>query len=1267
MTLLKDLIEIPDHIDTGQFVLRLTEGVTDPRGTVDAYVPTPQLVRCFDDALSFIRGAIQSSSSRATYLHGSFGSGKSHFMAILHLILQGDPTARGIPELAATIQKHNGWTTGKKFLLVPYHMIGAHDVESGILGGYVEYIRRAHPDASIPGVYLAEGLFRDAMALRERMGDEAFFAALGEGTDAGGGWGDLEAGWDADRFQAAVNAAPGSEERSQLIGALIENFFGSYDTQAGSHGEAFLSLDQGLSVISKHAQSLGYDGLILFLDELILWLASHAADLKFVHQEGQKLAKLVEAQTADRPIPVISFVARQRDLKELIGESVPGADRVNFGDALKHWEGRFHRITLEDRNLPAIAEKRVLRCKNDAARGELDAAFERTARVREGVMNTLMTGEGDREMFRQVYPFSPALVQTLIAVSSVLQRERTALKVMMQLLVDHRQTLRVGDLVPVGDLFDVVAHGDEAFSPEMAIHFDNAKRLYHQRLLPLLEKQYGRWEELQALPEGDPKRLAFRNDDRLIKTLLLSALVPEVETLRGLTAERLAALNHGTIKTPIPGREGQEVLRRCRNWAAGVGELRIGEESNPTISLQLSGVDTESILKQAEGEDTHGNRIRRIRQMMFDQLQVKGEGEFEYHHEFLWRNTRRSCVILFKNIRELTDASLANDDDSQWKLIIDFPFDEAGHGPKDDLSKLQAFRESHPDGAKTLCWVPQFFSDGALKDLGLLVTLGHVLTGERFSQYANHLSPQDRQGAKSVLENQRSVLRQRVQNHLDAAYGLESIMPGSLDTAHEIDQHQQFVSLWHGFDPQPPVAAKLAGAMQHLLSQALEAEYPGAPDFGAEIRTGNLKKVYGVVSEATRARGGRLLVDKTLRPLMRQIAGPLMLGEMGHDVDHFLLGDHWSRHFRQRAAESGKPMTVQNLRGWINEPRPMGLPREAENLVILAFAEASDRSFFRYNAPVDVSLTNLPDDCESREERLPPESDWGRAVERAANLFGLAHSPLLKANNVASLATAVREKAGQHRLECQTYCARLRDRLSRLGIESGGAPRMRTALATLGLVEKIHAGEPDDVVAMLAEAEVATSESAMAECLTQAGQLAGTLEATNWEIFDAIAKLPDPYRGPAGETRSMVEDALTRDEHVIPLGSTLKEAQSRALRLITESADAAGSVDGGGRSDAGFPDAHASDRTSPAPPGSPIAGNDPARHDARAEPHHDGRGEPRHDALAEPHHDGRTGVRENLDLAGARRLLDELERALKVDQRLRLDVSWKTDSGKDAP
>ncbi len=680
-TFIKDLIDIPEHVQRGDFVLRLSEGVNRPEETLRDYVVTPELQACFDNALSFMRSAVHSRTSKASYLHGSFGSGKSHFMAVLHLILQGNATARSIPELAPVISKHNTWAQGKKFLLVPYHMIGAHDMESGILGGYVDFMRRTHPQAPIPGVYLAEGLFQDARALRERMGDTQFFTTLSEGKGGAGGWGELEAGWDAMRFEAAMEEPPGSEERSQLISALLGTFFGSYNTQVDRQSEAYLSLDKGLSVLSKHAASLGYDALILFLDELILWLASRATDLKFVHQEGQKLAKLVEAQTPDRPVPIISFVARQRDLSELIGDAVTGAERLNFSDALKHWEGRFHTITLEDRNLPAIAEKRVLKCKSPAARVELDAAFAQTAKIREAVMNTLLTSEGDREMFRKLYPFSPALVQTLIAVSSVLQRERTALKVMMQLLVEQRDTLKVGDILPVGDLFDVIAHGDEAFSQEMAIHFDNAKRLYHHKLLPLLEKQHGRREDFERLPYDDLKQTAFRNDDRLVKTLLLAALVPGVESLRALNAERLAALNHGTIKTPIPGREGQEVLRRCRSWAASVVEIRIGEEANPTISMQLSGVDTETIIEQARREDNQGNRIRRVRQMLFEQLGIAGELEFEQSHDFLWRQTRRSCIVLFRNIRELPDTSLDNAD-ARWKLIIDYPFDEARGWPR---------------------------------------------------------------------------------------------------------------------------------------------------------------------------------------------------------------------------------------------------------------------------------------------------------------------------------------------------------------------------------------------------------------------------------------------------------------------------------------------------------------------------------------------------------------------------------------------------------
>jgi hypothetical protein len=125
-------------------------------------------------------------------------------------------------------------------------------------------------------------------------------------------------------FEAAMLEPPKGEERSRLVGDLITQFFSAYRSLAGS-GESFVPLDDGLSIMSRHAKALGYDAVILFLDELVLWLASHAADVSFVSREGTKLVKLVEATNADRPIPLVSFVARQRDLRDLVGENLAGS------------------------------------------------------------------------------------------------------------------------------------------------------------------------------------------------------------------------------------------------------------------------------------------------------------------------------------------------------------------------------------------------------------------------------------------------------------------------------------------------------------------------------------------------------------------------------------------------------------------------------------------------------------------------------------------------------------------------------------------------------------------------------------------------------------------------------------------------------------------------------------------------------------------------------------------------------------------------------
>ncbi len=1224
MALLRDLIHIPERVHQGDFVLKLSEGVTHADQTLHDYVVTPQLVDAFGNALGFIQQAVQTGGSKAAYLHGSFGSGKSHFMAVLNLLLAGNTQARARPELADVVAR-NGWTTGRKFLLVPYHMVGARDMESAVLGQYADFVRKKHPEAPVPGFYLAEGLFKDASALRLRMGDETFFAKLNEGAkpSSGGGsgasgangvsgWGSFDSGWDVASFEAAMLEPPNGEERARLVGDLISQFFSAYRTIAGS-GESYVSLDDGLSIMSRHARDLGYDAVILFLDELVLWLASHAADVSFVSREGTKLVKLVEATNADRPIPLVSFVARQRDLRDLVGENLAGVVQVQFSDVLKHWEARFHRITLEDRNLPTIAEKRVLKPVSEAARQTLQAAFDDMLKMRKDVLDTLLTTTADRDMFRKVYPFSPALVQTLIAVSAALQRERTALKLMLQLLVDRRDDLELGQLIPVGDLYDAIAEGDEPFSEGMRLHFENAKRLYTQRMLPMLERQHGvTWAAIKQGQANPTAARNLRNDARLLKTLLLGALVPEVESLKGLTAQRLAALNHGTFKSPIPGREAQDVLRKCRDWVSEISEIKITEDQNPVVSIQVTGVDIEPILRAAEANDNAGNRRKRVREALFGELNIPDNGGLFTTYEFTWRGTRREVELLYENVREMTDDRLRGRSGA-WTVVLDVPFDDPNFGPADDLARLGEYRGGD---TRTLVWLPSFLSNKALTDLGRLVVLDYILQGDRFDNYAGHLSFVDKVQARALAKNQLDQLRIKLRSQLEVAYGISTEPRDAVSNPLSADQ--QFKSLDPTLSPRPPVGADFRAAFESLLGQLFAHQYPAHPEFETEIKPTTVRRVWSEVQRASEAPlfRGLMQQDSQLRKQVRAIVSAARLGNTSDT--HLLIEPHWQTHFLQRhARDGGGVITVAKLRQWIDTPAPMGLPLELQNLIILAFAATTNRRFVMRGGPFEPSIDSLPDELELREQALPDAGHWQTAVQRASSLFGLTPAQVLNAVNVGRLVDDVRQAARQKRDATARLVAQVRDRSTRYAPGGAGA-RQQTAESAHALLAALTQAADGEVVAALASAALMTSDAAVGRTLGQAQACADTLTNTRWDMFDAMRDLQDHRRDAAASVLRRLSEALTSDEHVVPLKLRLEELERDAMRLLTASA-------------------------APAPASAPTpAGAPPAPAPAAAGP----------EIVEEKQQLHLTG-------AAATAALDDLKARLAKDRDLELTLSWR--------
>lgn len=1150
-TLLRDLIDIPERVHAGDFVLTLSKGVLE-KSTITDYVVTPQLAECFDEALGVIQTAVQTASSRAAYLDGSFGSGKSHFMAVLHAVLRGEPDARGKKGLVEVVAAHDNWLRGRKFLLVPYHLIEATSLESAILGGYVAHVRAQHPDSPLPDVYVDDQLLADAKEMRARLGDSAFVAQLPAGDEE---WG--EAAWDAPSLDEALGAPPGDKERRRLVGDLLGGPFRRYARAVRAEAESYISLDEGLSVVSRHAREvLGYDAVVLLLDELVLWLAGYIGDQVRVSQEAQKVSKLIESAEHERPAPIISFVPRQRDLRDLVGRDVAGAVATSLFDTLKYWDGRFDVIKLDDRNLPAIVAERLLRPKDGAARAAIDAAFGQTASASSEIWQTLLDAQGgtaDRAAFRATYPFSPAFLHAMVDISGALQRQRTALKLMQQLLVDYRDILPVGQIMPLGAIFDVLSSGaDRPFTDKLRDEFEQAKRFYQTKVWPYLLDRHRLTPE-QAATIGH--RHALRADDLVVKTLLLAALVPNVPALRTLTASRLAALNHGSIVTMLPGRERAVVADTVRDLSRQFGEIRVSGAEDPRVEIALIGVDTTAILAQVRHADSEGARHRQIRDLLWAEFGVIDRGEMVTAHEVVWRGTQRRVEIVFGNVRDrerLSAQEFQPSEDGAIRVVVDYPFDEGNRSPAEDVGRVHELQASLR-WAPTLVWLPHFLSAARLADLGDLILISYVLERDRLDELTRDLTADDRHHARVQLENRRGALTARIRDALKRAYGVAS--PDDTDLGARVEEHT--LSLDPALEPRPQVGQGLADALTRLCYQVLDHRYPRHPDFDPHgrrqpVRRQELATVLAVVEQAAQDKVGRYEPPRADIALLKRIANPLKLGVM-HEAA-FVLGDEWKQYIDRKAAGSTE-VGVGTARRWIDEEQP-GLPEAVQDLVVACYAIQADRAWTRGGQQITPpQLGRIAPDMTLRSQELPSAEEFERASARAGGMFGTARQPVRSARAVHAIAAEARRRAGDLLPAAETLAGKLAEHRDTLGLDDA-APRVVTARAVASVLERL-AGTLDDTALLraLSGADLPRENAIYRASLDGARSVAGTLANVRWQIVDQLPGLADggEKAEAAGTILNELRSAARRDEHETGLAAALSRAEKAAINLIITS------------------------------------------------------------------------------------------------------------------
>ena len=1160
---LRDVLDIPESVHAGDFKVELTGGFTETEARVAEYVVTDQLRDAFDKALSVVRAAVRDGTSHAAYLHGSFGSGKSHFLTVLHAVLNNEPVARAKPGLQPVIAEHDNWLRGKKFLMVPYHLVGASDIDSAILGGYVGTIRKLHPGHPTPPVYRADAMLVDAARQRDFFGDDAKFAEwLGSGVPPVAD-DDLDvigdsavSAWSGADLDRAFRAPAGDPVRDALVSALLSGPMSSYIRGASGDANAFIPLENGLSVISRHARDLGYDGLILFLDELILWLQAHMADQQFVNNQVSKLVKLIESGDADRVLPIVSFISRQRDLSKLVGEDVTGADVKNLEAQVQYLAERFDMVSLEDRNLPAIIKERVLKPK-PGGREALDHAFAGIESSRAADRDVLLDASGATgatwEDFRDVYPLSPALLNVLVALSGALQRERTGLKLLQEMLRRRRADMTVGELIPLGDLWDVLAEGTgDAFTDRLRQEAETAQR-FHVRARALIQDRFG---------EGSTQ---FRAVDRFIKTLLLAALAPNVPALARLTGERLAALNHGSIRSRTVS-AGSMVVSRLRELQAEFGELRSEGDENPVFRLQLSDLDVEPLLDAVGEQDSLGARRIWTKRQLWDQLKIRDTENFVCEKDIVWHGTRRTAEFVFANVRDtqdLPDMQFSPSVPGRIRIILDYPFDVGDNKPSDDAGRVNRLRRANV-AAPTLVWLPHFLSTQKSAQLGRLLKIQYLLERDRLNDFAATMSVDDRVKIRHQLQAQRDNLESQLAAALRQLYGIAQADEATVGAWVGEDGHVMSLQPDH---KQPRLAGG-AGFEHNALVLAdglFDAMYPKHPDFDPSgnrraVTSGELRAVLGWITRAMEDGQRRVVVERGQLSLVRRVVHPLELGEVSDGPLN--VSTEWRRRIEQAATQRGVTgdYRVEDIRAWIEDLGYTGSDKAVSNLVVATYALLADRAWVLHGSPLREApdLDKIGPGHALRAQELPAEDEFAAARRRASALFGVHVPDTLFARNVNRLADEVRDKVTSLEGAANGVRRALDRHGDALGLTEQGAPRVTSARDAADLLARLAATR--DATAMvreLAGAEYSTGDEVFGTAITSAPAVLAALENVEWSLLESVHRFAgrgDPVGNRAESLLDEIARAAADNEFARPLAPVLNGIRQRAVALINEAA-----------------------------------------------------------------------------------------------------------------
>ncbi len=492
---IRDLIDVPP-VET---VIRLDEALSKPQVITSTFVCTSDVANHFDVlAASFAR-----ESGAGIFLEGDFGSGKSHFLAVVAAWLDARPGADGLSDRIASLAACR--SSGRRLLPVEISLVkyrAATPLERIITSAIESALGRHGVSATLSPLSRFRDRLKDVLATPAVA--SSFAGSTGISADSLDAW-FFEHPGDALAKSMAFLASQGMEAPHTLVDERDRTFEAAFDA----------------------VTLASFDGMVLIIDELSEFFRSKP-DAAALNEDARTLQLLGEL-SATHPVWIIAAV---QESIERTGDIASGT----FRKIKDRFPVRFKLSTLHIRDLIA---KRLVRHR--------DGAGEKLLAVYDDYRRHFPWFDSPAELFLSTYPLHPGTLSLLEGLGELFSQHRG--------IVDFVHARIAGDAArgipgildrPAGELLapDSIY---EHFSQRLAEI--SAFQAFPRHVVPHLDEVIGR-----VVDEEEDRLLARR----LVRMLVLYAIHP---TAPAPSARRLAELSGVMISPHDPDANAEFVAR----------------------------------------------------------------------------------------------------------------------------------------------------------------------------------------------------------------------------------------------------------------------------------------------------------------------------------------------------------------------------------------------------------------------------------------------------------------------------------------------------------------------------------------------------------------------------------------------------------------------------------------------------------------------------------------------------------------------------------